>query len=108
MLTVGTLLVLYPGMLLYSIDRQADAGKAWCEGVILCYKPDRDKFLEEHSDKSYHGGLLLLPLPEHKPARGRFIGESTGEYICNYNHGGFMSPHGYEYSSKTREGANRD
>ena len=107
-LTVGTLIVLYTGMLLYSIDRQADAGKAWCESVILDYEADRDKFLEVHSDKSYHGGLLLLPLPEHKPARVRLIVESTGEYICNYNHGGFMFPHGYEYSSKTREWANLD
>ena len=105
-LTVGTLIVLFTGMHLYSMDRQADAGKAWCESVILEYETDREKFLEEHSDKSYHGVLLLPSLPEHKPAQGRFIAESTGEYICNYNHGGFMFPHSYEYSSKTREWAN--
>jgi hypothetical protein len=107
-LTVGTLIVLYTGIRLYAIDREADKGKYWCESVIREFELDRENFLEMHSGEPRRGGLMLRPSPEDKPARGRFIVESTGEFICTYHIGGFMFPHAYEYSSKTREWINVD
>jgi hypothetical protein len=101
--TVIILIVLFMGTFLYQINRQADKGKDWCESVIREYEADREKFLEVHSDKSYRGSLILRPSPEHKGAKGNFTVKSNGEYICFYWHGGFIGPHGYEYSSKTRE-----
>ena len=101
-LTVGFLIVLFIGIVLYQIDRQADAGKAWCESIIREYEQDQRGFLVMHSDKPNRDGLVLHPSHDYEPARGRFIVYSTGEYVCSYHHGGFMFPHGYEYSSKTR------
>ena len=97
------LIVLFMGTFLYQISRQASKGKDWCESVISEYEADREKFLEVHSDSSYHGSLRLNPSPEYKGAMGNFIVESNGEYICKYVHGGFIGLHGNEYSSKTRE-----
>ena len=97
------LIVLFMGTFLYQISRQSSKGKNWCENVISEYEADREKFLEVHSDKSYRGSLFLRPSPEHRGAKGNFTVKSNGEYICFYWHGGFIGPHGYEYSSKTRE-----
>jgi len=100
---VFILFMLWIGTFVYQINRQVSKGKDWCESVISEYEADREKFLEVHSDRSYRGSLRLKPSPKYKGAMGRFIVESNGEYICRYYHGGFSNPHGYEYSSKTRE-----
>lgn len=96
-------IVLFMGTLLYQISRQASKGKDWCESVISEYEADPEKFLEVHSDRSNRGSLILRPSSEHKGAKGNFTVESDGEYICFYWHGGFIGPHGYEYSSKTQD-----
>jgi hypothetical protein len=99
------LFMLWMGTFAYQINRQASKGKDWCESVISEYEADREKFLEVHSDRLYDGSLYLSPSPEYKDkgASGNFTVKSNGEYICKYWHGGFSKPHGYEYSSKTRE-----
>ena len=97
------LLMWFVGGFAYQINRQTSKGKAWCESVISEYEADREKFLEVHSDRLHRGSLFLKPSPEYKGAMARFIVESNGEYTCTYSHGGFSAPHGYEYSSKTRE-----
>ena len=97
------LLIWFVGGFAYQINRQVSKGKAWCESVISEYEADREKFFEMHSDRLYRGSLRLKPSPKYKGAMGNFIVESNGEYICRYYHGGFSKPHGYEYSSKTRE-----
>jgi hypothetical protein len=100
---VFILFMLWIGTFAYQINRQTSKGKAWCESVISEYEADREKFLEVHSDRLHRGSLFLKPSPEYKGAMARFIVESNGEYTCMYSHGGFSAPHGYEYSSKTRE-----
>ena len=104
LLSIGVIAILvFVGVFVFQVNRQSTLGKAWCENLIHDFEFNQQQFEQEYASEYRDGTLFLSPSNDYAGAMGNFVADKSGEYSCNYWHGGGIGPHRYTYSSRRKE-----